>query len=327
MPSFGKSKKTSQHAAQEPQYPSSGVPQSSNGSNSYSQGPPPVPPPPSSQQQQQQQQQQPLSSSASSTSAATAFQERRRTQIASLMSYNPTIQSLTPTTYVLLLPPTPLSLTIHLPANFPASSPQLSLSPPGPLPIQPSPWPDSISLGRWVKDLVAQLTEFPEVDGMTEQQVERCLRDEDEIETLFESGHRVKGVRGVWEELLQGNEVLAQKNLALQPRLEVATASVTSAQEVLLSRLEAFDAASKTRDLEAQRFAPETTLALLKARLARSDATCEDAAHAFVRGDGDLETFLKDYRTVRTSYHLAAAKLEILERDPRVLNAATGTAS
>ncbi|TPX69231.1 hypothetical protein SpCBS45565_g02490 [Spizellomyces sp. 'palustris'] len=167
----------------------------------------------------------------------------------------------------------------------------------------------------------APIAEFPEVDRLSLEELDDLLKNEEALGLFFEQMEHVKNMRQVHADLAVGNEALARRNLEKENEINALKSSLTEQIKLMRSQKNLFDENSKIREDELMRFGSDYITSKLRAALSQSDELSDSIATSFVEGKLGADDFLKQFRDVRKVYHLRAAKLERISREPGLLSA------
>lgn len=135
---------------------------------------------------------------------------------------------------------------------------------------------------------------------------ERLNRLVDDLE-LVKSGEHEK------ETLLASNKSIAEYNLGLEPRLIQSRHQLAETYEQAVKIQKDFDGDKLKLDSLVSTTSLDTTLALLQMEAAKSEEESEKVAENFLSRLTDVEKFLNEYVTLRTTAHLRKVKVEKLE--------------
>lgn len=130
------------------------------------------------------------------------------------------------------------------------------------------------------------------------------------------------------------------KNLERESALSALQEALKEQYTLMRSQKQLFDEAVKTHDDESlvrliaidwciccltifcsKRFRSDYVTSTLRVALGQSDELSDSIANSFVDGKLGVEDFLKQFRDIRRVYHLRAAKLERISREPNILEA------
>ncbi|ORX57011.1 hypothetical protein DM01DRAFT_1334561 [Hesseltinella vesiculosa] len=157
--------------------------------------------------------------------------------------------------------------------------------------------------------------EYLMIMNKSPEEINELLSNDRAFEIFFHSLDRVQNMKTVKEELCNGNENLARKNLSYEEELIRLRSQVTSMNK------EYQELRSKVSEKERQqqdafnRFSSSTIMTRLKAGVNESDDLSESVAQSFLDGSLDHESFVKQFRDLRKVYHLRASNLEKLQRN------------
>ncbi|KAF7722821.1 hypothetical protein EC973_002666 [Apophysomyces ossiformis] len=132
---------------------------------------------------------------------------------------------------------------------------------------------------------------------------------------FFNSLERVQRMKTVEEELRNGNENLAHKNLGREDQLLRLRAEVNDMEKEYRAVKADFEEKERQQQEAFSRFTASTVLTRLKASVYESDELSESVAQSFLDGNLDHDSFVKQFRELRKVYHLRASKLERAQKD------------
>ncbi|CAO3664936.1 unnamed protein product [Rhizopus stolonifer] len=150
---------------------------------------------------------------------------------------------------------------------------------------------------------------------LSQEEVEELLNNETAFDLFFQNTERIKNLKAFQEELRNGNEMLAHKNLSREEQLTNLRAEVASLDEKYKADKLEFDAKEKLQQEAFNRFSSSTVLTRLKASVYESEELSESVAQSFLDGNLNNESFVKQFREFRKVYHLRASKLEKAQKD------------
>ncbi|KAG0749061.1 hypothetical protein G6F57_005658 [Rhizopus arrhizus] len=157
--------------------------------------------------------------------------------------------------------------------------------------------------------------EHAAVVKLSQEEVEELLYNETAFDLYFQNMERVKNLKAFQEELRNGNEILAHKNLSREDQLTKLRGEITYLDEKYKADKLEFDAKEKLQQEAFNRFSSATVLTRLKASVYESDELSESVAQSFLDGNLNNESFVKQFREFRKVYHLRASKLEKAQKD------------
>ncbi|CAO3637147.1 unnamed protein product [Cunninghamella echinulata] len=164
----------------------------------------------------------------------------------------------------------------------------------------------------------AQLNNNPEYTAIlnkTPAEIEELLSNEVAFDIFFNSLDRIKNMKIVQEELMNGNENLAHKNLSQEDVLTKLQAEVKDLNVQYQQQKELSKEKERQQQEAFKRFSSSTILTRLKAGVMESDDLSESVAQSFLEGNLDHDSFVKQFREFRKVYHLRASKLERIQKD------------
>jgi len=155
-------------------------------------------------------------------------------------------------------------------------------------------------------------TSFPELDQKSTTELNELLNNEDPFQALFDSLDVVKTMRQLRDDLRDGNEELAKKNVARTGELDALHQSLNAKKDTL-RQLQAAVTEQSARQANLQaRLDPPALLARLHEAAQAAELESDEIASAFLDGSSgdDHKEFIKKFTEKRKLYHLRAAKKE-----------------
>eukprot|EP01039_Chlorochromonas_danica_P000725 gene725-787_t len=202
--------------------------------------------------------------------------------------------------------PSPLSVAVD---SKPAASPSPGIQDPNHLSTK-----DSFkSAPRTPLALPSIPSSFPELEKMTDLQLERLLRDEvalmAHVNTNVES---VKAMYSMIDELRQSNEEVASANVLMNDELQDLKKRISEQQSVLLKSVEDY---KQTFELFQRQMTskPEEILQEVRVKCNQLDQESEEIGRKLTAGEIDLPSFLQTYLDARTKYHILASKVNVVK--------------
>ncbi|CEG77743.1 hypothetical protein RMATCC62417_12442 [Rhizopus microsporus] len=157
--------------------------------------------------------------------------------------------------------------------------------------------------------------EYAAISKLSPEEVEELIYNETAFELFFYNLERVKNLKIFHEDLRNGNEMLAHKNLSREDELIKLRSEVVNSHLKYKADKQDFEAKEKLQQEAFNRFSSSTVLTRLKASVYESDELSESVAQSFLDGNLNNESFVKQFREFRKVYHLRASKLEKAQRD------------
>ncbi|KAI8078744.1 uncharacterized protein BX664DRAFT_342595 [Halteromyces radiatus] len=158
-------------------------------------------------------------------------------------------------------------------------------------------------------------SEYTAIMNKSPEEIEELLSNETAFDLFFNHLDRVKNLKTVQEELRNGNENLAHKNLSQEDALIKLRSEVQDLNNEYTSLKSMFTEKEKQQQEAFNRFSSSTVLTRLKAGVYESDDLSESVAQSFLEGSLDHDSFVKQFRELRKVYHLRASKLEKIQKD------------
>merc|ERR1711953_82001 len=143
------------------------------------------------------------------------------------------------------------------------------------------------------------------LNGKNREELEKLSSNEDEINELVLNSEPIQHLFMEKDLILAANRRMAEDNLALKPRLEESRNALIEIHNQLASKQDQLQ--SKQRQLESKRssYSPDSAAAILQASAAEAEQQSEVIADGFVRGEIDVQDFLKEFVDARSkSYDL-----------------------
>ncbi|EJD46906.1 hypothetical protein AURDEDRAFT_136736 [Auricularia subglabra TFB-10046 SS5] len=156
------------------------------------------------------------------------------------------------------------------------------------------------------------LTEFPSVAALPRDALDDLLNDPQYLQAIVHTLPQAQQIMRAQAELASANEVLAQRNMALQEplnRLRQDTQAAFDDARALEARWRVLE--REQRELY-QRYSQGFLMMRLRHATTAQDEVSEAVATKFVRGEGeedlpaDVDAFVKQFREQRTVYHKRA---------------------
>ncbi|KAI9478412.1 MAG: hypothetical protein EXX96DRAFT_247109 [Benjaminiella poitrasii] len=201
-------------------------------------------------------------------------------------------------------PPAKKNISESLPTQ-PINEEGYSSRPPPPIPSAASN-KNSISMSN---------LEYNTISKLSFEQIEELLQNETAFDIFFHSLDRVKNLKAFQEDLRNGNEQLAHKNLSREDQLVKLRAEIENLHSQIMVDKLVFEEKERLQQEAFNRFSSSTVLTRLKASVYESDELSESVAQSFLDGNLDNDSFVKQFREFRKVYHLRASKLERAQKD------------
>lgn len=153
------------------------------------------------------------------------------------------------------------------------------------------------------------MQEFPELSGLSRDDLEDLLNDHGYFQSIFHSLSPVKQLYQSQAELSTANEAIARSNLSLQDRLYQLRSETKDA----FDEAKALEGRWRTLEREQkelyQRFTPQFLLLRLRHATTDLDNASETLASSFVQSSttlkdvSDVDEFIRQFREMRKVYH------------------------
>ncbi|GAA6003792.1 hypothetical protein JCM10207_003602 [Rhodosporidiobolus poonsookiae] len=183
---------------------------------------------------------------------------------------------------------------------IPAPHPHSSLDPAPPPSSSPFP-SSSTSQQPHINDPLQR--DFPDVAHLPREDLQLLLEDPAYFEAYFNSMPAALALHQQVEQAMRDNLDLAQKSEALKPdleRLREDTARLFNEANDLKVRWAYLDEAQQQTY---KRFSEPAQLARHRAATTQQERLSDSLVASFLSGEGDDESFVKQYRDVRKVYH------------------------
>jgi len=204
-------------------------------------------------------------------------------------------------------PPPPYGLY----ANGTPNRPTLSNMPPNATP-GPSPSSTSSTNSQQIRT-PAIPTSFPELEQKSTAELTELISHEDAFQALFDALEVVKTMRQLRDDLRDGNEELARKNVTRTAEVDELHQQLNSKKDTLSQLRTAVEQKTQRQQQIMQQLSPQVLVERLADAAAIADGESEEIASAFLDGssvDGDYKEFIKKFTEKRKTFHLRAAKKE-----------------
>jgi len=156
-------------------------------------------------------------------------------------------------------------------------------------------------------------TSFPELEQKTVVELTELLGNEDQFQALFEGLEVVKTMRQLRDELRDGNEDLAKKNVARAAEVDELRKLLNSKKDTLSELKAALDQKGQRQQQIMHQLSPVVLVERLAEAAGVAEGESEEIATAFLDGSAtgmDYKEFIKKFTEKRKLYHLRAAKKE-----------------
>jgi len=154
---------------------------------------------------------------------------------------------------------------------------------------------------------------FPELDSKSAAEIANMLNDEVEFSRFLDSLSAVQTMKKVRDDLRNTNEDLAKKNLAREAEIEKTKRDLMSQTAQVNEKRASFEQRVVRQQEVMKQFSTPALIEQLNSAAAEAEATSENIATTFLKGDMDHKDFVKDFMEARKLYHLRAAKKESLQ--------------
>ncbi|KAI8144740.1 hypothetical protein BJV82DRAFT_512874 [Fennellomyces sp. T-0311] len=159
------------------------------------------------------------------------------------------------------------------------------------------------------------MSEYASIANKSTEELEELVTDDVAFELFFNSFERIRSMKTVQEELRNGNENLAQKNLGKEDGVLKLRAEAKELDGEYRKLLTEYEDKEHEQHEAFNRFSSSTVLTRLKASVYESDELSESVAQSFLDGNLDHDSFVKQFRELRKVYHLRASKLERAQQE------------
>eukprot|EP00041_Stephanoeca_diplocostata_P031744 m.996476 g.996476 ORF g.996476 m.996476 type:complete len:326 (+) comp24019_c0_seq42:228-1205(+) len=151
--------------------------------------------------------------------------------------------------------------------------------------------------------------EFPELDAMSNEQLQEIANTDEAFVTFFNSLPHVVKLEKVEKELREENLRLAQANLDQEPVLAGLKQTLIEKHELLaVQKREYDDLVDKQRQL-AEKFTPQAIASQLEEACKASEKEAQSLAQDFQSGkETDVDSFIERYKAASMQYHMRKIK-------------------
>jgi len=154
---------------------------------------------------------------------------------------------------------------------------------------------------------------FPDLDNKTGEELNEMLSNEDLYKDFFDNLEGVKNMRQLRDELRDGNEELAKKNIARGQEIDDLRKLLQDKQEEVKQQRQELERKVQRQQQIMQQFSTPVLIQKLSDAANIADTESEQTATDFLNGDiADHKDFIKKFMDQRKIYHLRAAKRESL---------------
>ncbi|ORY65635.1 hypothetical protein BCR35DRAFT_308570 [Leucosporidium creatinivorum] len=156
--------------------------------------------------------------------------------------------------------------------------------------------------------------DFPQLAGLSQEDLTMLLEDEATFDAYFNTMPQALELHQAYQQRLKSNIALAEKNESMRPALEslrLETSNLFTQAQDLKTRWSLLEAAQADAF---KRFSPATQLSRLRSATTLQESLSEQLANAFHDGNGDDESFARQYREVRKVFHRRALALDKWEK-------------
>lgn len=155
---------------------------------------------------------------------------------------------------------------------------------------------------------------------LNSQELQALMDDNERLNRLVDDLELVKTGQQEKETLFASNKSVAEYNLGLEPRLIQSRQLLAETYEQAVKIQKDFDHNKLKLDSCISTTSLDTTLAILQMEAAKSEEESEKLAEDFLSQQTDVEKFLNEYTTLRSTAHLRKVKVEKLEEIVRQQN-------
>lgn len=152
---------------------------------------------------------------------------------------------------------------------------------------------------------------FPELDQKSTVELAELHQNTDECQAFVDALDSVRTMRQLRDDLRDGNEELAKKNVACTAEVDELHAVLNAKKEALAQLRNAVSERTSRQHMIMQQLDPSVLVDRLADAAAVADSESEEIASSFLDGiDSDYKEFIKRFTEKRKTYHLRAAKKE-----------------
>ncbi|KAL1918638.1 uncharacterized protein VTP21DRAFT_2660 [Calcarisporiella thermophila] len=158
------------------------------------------------------------------------------------------------------------------------------------------------------------------IQSKSPEELRVLLENEAAFDEFFQELEPVKNALVFQQEMTNGNESLAKKNLSRKPELEELQRKLDEKHQTYMDLRNQFNEHIRMQADALQRFSSDTLITRLKAAALESDELSESVAKSFLDGNLEHDVFIREFRELRKVYHLRALRAERVQRDPGILH-------
>jgi len=152
---------------------------------------------------------------------------------------------------------------------------------------------------------------FPALDDKITEELTELLANEDLYREFFDSLDGVKNMHQLRDELRDGNEELAKKNIARETEIDDLRKLLLAKQQEIKQQQQELEQKVQRQQQIMQQFSPASLIQKLGEAASLADNESEQTASSFLNGDQiDHKEFVKKFMEQRKVYHLRSAKRE-----------------
>lgn len=156
-------------------------------------------------------------------------------------------------------------------------------------------------------------TSFPELDNKSPEELKHLLDDSKSFKEFFNELDPVENICTLRDQLRSNNVETAKANLSKQDELDMLAAQVHSMESSVAESRKEHQALVGQLKSKSRSYEPAVLLKELTALCSQVDEASEDSLALFMEGDSNVTAFVKQYRDLRTLFHLRQSKAEHLK--------------
>ncbi|KAJ1336669.1 hypothetical protein BSLG_006988 [Batrachochytrium salamandrivorans] len=161
---------------------------------------------------------------------------------------------------------------------------------------------------------------FPTLDTKSLEEINRLLGDETSLEDYLMTLTRVRDMKNVHHDLVNGNGEIAERILSNEEEVNDLKRRIKALQGLQASHRQTLDELLLAQKQELSRFGGDQITSTLRDLVSTSDSMSEMSAQSYLDGKLTEDEFIRSFKESRQLYHLRSAKLEHTQNDPSILS-------
>ena len=155
--------------------------------------------------------------------------------------------------------------------------------------------------GPTVDDALAR--DYPQVARLPKDELQRLLEDEAYFDAYFGTSPQALAYHDAVQQKMQQNIHLAQQSEALKPQLDALREDTARCFHDANDLKQQWAHLEQAQQEAYRRFSQPAQLARYRAATTTQEHLSDALVDAFLNGDGDDESFVKQYREIRKVFH------------------------